>query len=91
MTSYDELERLSSQELHDRAWRRARHHVDVKFFWDLLKVIPAAEVADGETNEAINDIEHPSGQVAEALEQDPGLMDALRPVYIDYLTKHPDA
>jgi hypothetical protein len=34
---------------------------------------------------------HPSNQLAEAVDQDPKLMDALRPVYLEYLRKHPKA
>ena len=32
-----------------------------------------------------------SGQVVNAVEDDPELRDAMRPVYIDYLLKHPRA
>jgi hypothetical protein len=91
MATYDELDQLSTQELHDRAWRRAKHHLDVKFFWELLKITPAAKEVEGDSSEAVNEIAHPSGQVIEALEEDPGLIEALRPVYLDYLVKHPDA
>ena len=43
MATRDELDRLSSRELHDRAVRRALHHLDVEFLWELLRAIPAAE------------------------------------------------
>ena len=36
-----EYERLSSRELHDLAVRRARHHLDLRFFWQLMEVLPA--------------------------------------------------
>ena len=38
----DSLDDLSTQELHDRAIHRAEKHLDVKFFWSLLQMIPAA-------------------------------------------------
>ena len=91
MSSFEELDALSSEELHDRAWRHAERHLDVKFFWNLLELVPAAMTESGDVEQGESDIRHPSGQVADALDQDPGLKDALRPVYIDYLTRHPGA
>ena len=52
----DDLESLSSQELHDLAVHRAKRHVDVKFFWQLMQTLPAAEAAAGELNEAETDV-----------------------------------
>jgi hypothetical protein len=87
--TFDELDRLSSKELHDRASRLAEHRLDVRFFWDLLKDIPAAEAASGAQDEASADIAHASGQVRDFVHADEGkLADALRPVFIDYLLKH---
>ena len=48
----DALDRLSSAELHDLAVSRAKHHLDVGFFWRLEKVLPAAEAAAGDVAEA---------------------------------------
>ena len=56
MPTFDELDRLPSKELHDRAARLAEHRLDVTFFWDLLKDIPAAEAAAGDEHEAGADI-----------------------------------
>ena len=40
------LEALSTDELHDLAFSVAQHRLDVGFFWDLLKHLPASgEVA----------------------------------------------
>ena len=91
MSSFEELDRLSSQELHDRAYRYAERHLDVGFFWNLIEMMPAAEMVEGEAKQADADILHPSQQVADAVKRDPKLVDALRPVYLDYLQKHPDA
>jgi hypothetical protein len=92
MNDFQELDRLSSQELHDRAVSYAERHLDVKFFWDLLKLIPAAEAARGSVDEARDDIQHPMSAVADAMSADDGsLADALRPFYIDYLERHPEA
>ena len=91
MTSFEELDALSSEELHDRAFRHAQRHLNLKFFWDLLQLTPAAEAKAGDLEEAESDAQHASGQVADAIEQRPELKDAMRPVYIDYLLEHPGA
>ena len=88
----DALDELSTQELHDRAVRRAEHHLDVKFFWSLLEAIPAAEVASGDIAEADYDIQSSKGVILDALRSGDGALgEALRPLFIDYLRKHPDA
>lgn len=88
----DDLEGLSTLELHDRAVRRAERHLDVKFFWDLLQFIPAAEAASGDEGEADYDIQFSKGLISDALRSGEGeLGEAMRPVFIDYLRKHPDA
>ena len=55
MRGEDPLERLSSAELHDLAVRRARRHLDVRFFWHLMQVLPAADAGAGELDEADTD------------------------------------
>ena len=85
----DELDALSSRELHDLAVRRALHHVDVEFFWELLRAIPAAEASEGRPAEAGRDITHLSVLLDDALDSGEGdEAEALRPLYIDYLVKH---
>ncbi len=87
-----ELEQLSTHELHDRAIRRAERHLDVKFFWSLLELIPAAEAASGDQGEADFDVQFSKGLISDALHSGEGeLGEALRPLFIDYLRKHPDA
>jgi hypothetical protein len=88
----DDLDKLSTHELHDRAVRRAERHLDMKFFWSLLRLIPAAEAASGDTGEADYDIQFSKGLISDALHSGEGeLGEALRPVFIDYLREHPDA
>jgi hypothetical protein len=85
-----DLEALSSHELHDMAVRRALHHADVKFLWELLRAIPAAEAAEGDIGESEADATKVSALLADAVNSGKGeVADALRPLYIDYLTKHP--
>jgi hypothetical protein len=88
----DDLEQLSTQELHDRAVRRAERHVDVKFFWSLLKAIPAAEMLSGDEGEADYDLESSKGLISDAVHSGDGALgEALRPLFLDYLRKHPDS
>jgi hypothetical protein len=85
----DGLDELSSKELHDLAVKRAKHHVDVKFFWNLMKTLPAAEAAAGKVGEAENDVFHLSAHVDDLTDAGEGeTADMLRPFYIDYLRKH---
>ncbi|WP_214323236.1 hypothetical protein [Nonomuraea sediminis] len=86
------LESLPANELHDRAVRYAVRHGDFGFLWNLLKVIPAAEAASGNDDESANDLSRVSALLSDAIAAGEGeLGEALKPVYIDYLTKHPDA
>ena len=84
-----DLETLSSRELHDMAVRRAVHHADVGFLWQLLRAIPAAEAIEGDERESEADAVKVSALLSDAIGSgDSGLADALRPLYIDYLSKH---
>ena len=88
----EDLDSLSTHELHDRAIRRAERHLDVKFFWRLLQLIPAAETVSGDEGEGDYDIQSSKGLISDALHSGDGALgEALRPVFIDYLRKHPDA
>jgi hypothetical protein len=85
----DELDQLSSRELHDLAVRRALHHVDVAFLWELLRAIPAAEASEGHDVEAGRDISKVTSLLADAIDSGKGdEAEALRPLYLDYLEKH---
>jgi hypothetical protein len=87
-----DLESLSTRELHDRAVHRAERHLDVRFFWSLLQMIPAAQAASGDEGEADFDIQSSKGLILDALRSGDGeLAEALRPLFIAYLREHPDA
>lgn len=69
--------------------RRALHHGDVHFLWELLRAIPAAETLEGEAEEAGRDLTQVSALLADALRAGGGeTAEALRPLYLDYLKKH---
>ena len=71
---------------------RAERHLDVKFLWSLLEMIPAAEAASGDTGEADYDMQSSKGLITDALHSGEGALgEALRPVFIEYLREHPDA
>lgn len=89
MPTIEQLDRLTSKELHDRATHLALKRLDLRFFWRLLSSIPAAEAIAGHPEEADEDIAHVSKQIHDAVHADEGeLADALRPVYIEYLLEH---
>ncbi len=88
MTTFEELDALSSQELHDRAVKRAEHRLDVKFFWRLMSEGTAADAAEGDLERGEEQTAHWSRQVLEVLRHDEAALDARRPIYIDYLLKH---
>ena len=90
MSDETDLEALSSHELHDMAVRRALRHADVGFLWELLRSIPAAEALEGDIHESEADATKVSALIADAYGSgEGGIADELRPLYIDYLTKHP--
>jgi len=89
MTDRQELEALSSQQLHDRAVRRAVHHLDIGFLWQLLREIPEGEAVAGHTDETAADVTQLSAMIDDAFGHEPAdVADALRPLYLDYLEKH---
>ena len=82
------LEALSSKELHDRAVAEAVRHLDVGFFWRLFEALPAAEAAVGEQDEAEADVMSLSGRLNDLTHSGEGeVADALRPFYVEYLSK----
>ena len=87
--SVEELDRLTTDELRQRAFERAEHRRDVGFFWDLIKHLPPAEDIATEDASAGNI----TGGVADVIEivrelmgRDLGEAEPLiRARFIDYL------
>ena len=89
MADGDGLEQLSSEQLHDLAVKRARKHLDARFFWNLMKYLPAAEAAAGEWEDMENDVDRISGHLDDITDSGRGeVADNLRPFYIEYLRNH---
>jgi hypothetical protein len=89
MADDDGLDRLSSQELHDLAVSRAKRHVDVRFFWQLMQTLPTAAAAAGELDEAETDVLQLSAHVDDITDAGRGeVAEMMRPFYIDYLRRH---
>ncbi|MGH2766230.1 MAG: hypothetical protein ACRDKA_10005 [Actinomycetota bacterium] len=89
MSTFEELDKLSTKDLRDRAFRVARHRLDVGFFWGLVEYAPVAEAIGGHTRHAQADVLSLSATVEDAIDSGENeVEDALRPIYIDYLLKH---
>ena len=89
MTTIEELEGLTTKELHDRAFSMARRRLDVRFFWNLLEAVPAVEAAAGHLDEAKEDVLSFAQRVDDLVNPDTTEeADAFRPIYIDYILDH---
>jgi hypothetical protein len=88
VTTFEELDALSSRELHDRAVARAKRHLDVRFFWSLMSETPAAEASEGDTERSTEEVAHWSRQVMDSVGDNEEKLHAQRPIYIEYLLKH---
>lgn len=89
MTQYEELDKLSSKELHDRAVRLAVRHGDIRFLWELLTRLPAAEATAGRAGESEADIKWVVPMLDDYVHAGDGeLAEALRGFYLEYLKEH---
>jgi hypothetical protein len=89
MSEREELDSLSTKELHDRAMTRARQHLDAGFLWDLIKAVPVAEAAAGHKGEAERDVVSLSSLITDVLHSNEAeVAEQLRPLYIAYLAEH---
>ena len=89
MADFEELDSLTSKQLHDEAAKTALKRLDIHFFLELLASIPAAEVVAGHQDEANEDVVSLFKRLQDAIHADEGeLAEAMRPLYIDYLVKN---
>jgi hypothetical protein len=89
MSSDDGLEQLSSEQLHDLAVRRAKRHLDVRFFYQLMNLLPVAEAGAGEVGKSETDVLRLSAHVDDVADAGRGeIGELMRPFYLEYLRKH---
>lgn len=89
--SFAELDALPTEELRERAFAKAREHLDVSFFWSVFKHLPDADEAsslDGAPNSVGPTVDEAVALWRELAghgygEQEP----LLRAAFIDYLQK----
>ena len=86
--TFEELDALSTDELRHRAFRLARERHDPKFFWELMRMIPAADEAEGRPDKLATEVEGIRTWLNDFLTPDHELLEAMRPVFLDYLTNH---
>ena len=85
----DGLDALSSQQIHDLAVKRARRHLDARFFYDMIKLLPVAEAGAGEYEKSDDDILRLSAHFNDVSDSGKGEVgDLMRPFYLEYLRKH---
>lgn len=86
------LDALSTEELRERAFHVARTHLDVGFFWDVVRHLPDAETAaslDGAFNTVGPTVDEWFALFREFEGHDFGDDEPLlRAKFIDYLLKH---
>jgi hypothetical protein len=89
MSDADGLDGLSAQTLHDISVRRAKRHLDARFFYELMKLLPVAEAGAGEFEKSENDILRMSAHVDDVTDSGQGdVAELMRPFYLEYLRKH---
>ena len=85
----DGLDALSSEQLHDLAVKRARRHLDARFFYDMMKLLPVAEAGAGEYEKSDDDILRVSAHFNDVTDSGRGeVAELLRPYYLEYLREH---
>jgi hypothetical protein len=67
----------------------ALHHADVRFLWELLEALPAAEAATGDLKEGESDVMSVYARLNDFRKlNQPEIEEALRPLYVEYLAQH---
>jgi hypothetical protein len=84
----EDLETMTSRDLHDRAISTAKAEKDLDWLWHLLRSIPAAEAEIGDLEDSSMDMARTVSAINGYMRADRDLPDALRPQYVDYLLEH---
>ena len=89
MPTREELDAMSTKDLHARSIEVAKHHLDVGFLWRLAKALPVAEELIGDDQRSKTDILRPLALINDFYDAGEGeLGEALRPLYVEYLVEH---
>ena len=88
MITREDLETLSSPQLHEQAIALAKTGQDIDWLWHLLGSIPATEGQLGELDESGLDVASLISAINGFIRADRSADDALRPQYVAYLLEH---
>jgi hypothetical protein len=87
--TFDELDALSTEELRERAFSRARHRGDMSFFWTLFEHLPVREDGDDGSLGIQSTVDDAIAVWKESTGGEYGDREPLiRAAFIDYLLKH---
>lgn len=93
LPTFDELDRLSTEELRERSFDLARERKDLGFFWSIMQRLSRADDAnelDGSPNSIGPTIDDAVALWREFTGHEYGESEPLlRAAFIDYLLKHP--
>jgi hypothetical protein len=84
----EDLESMTSHDLHDRAIGMAKAEGDLDWLWHLLRSIPATEGEVGDLDDSGMDMASTVAAINGYARADRDLPDALRPQYVDFLLEH---
>ena len=84
----EDLETMTSRDLHDRAIGTAKTEGDLDWLWHLLRSIPAAEGEVGDLEGSAMDVVSTVSAINGYARADRELPGALRSQYVDYLLEH---
>jgi len=84
----EDLETMTSRDLHDRAIGTAKAEGDLDWLWHLLRSIPTAEDEVGDLENSGMDMPSTVSAINGYTRADRDLPGALRSQYVDYLLEH---
>jgi hypothetical protein len=84
----EDLETMTSSDLHDRAIGTAKAAGDLDWLWHLLRSIPAAEGEVGDLEDSGMDKVSTVSAINGYIRADRDLPGTLRSQYVDYLLEH---
>jgi hypothetical protein len=88
-TTFDELDRLSTEELRERAFDRARQRHDLSFFWSIFEHLPVPDDGDDGALGVQSGVDDAVALWKETTEHEYGEREPLiRAAFIDYLLQN---